>query len=283
MKPSLPLALSLSLLIGLPLTYGPALAQVQPTPSPQAAAPRVQPTLGLYVKPLPPPLASQLPDGVAIGQGLLVAQLVPDSPAAEAGVEQYDVLLTYGDQKLFSPQQLIKLVLADKPGNSVALTLLHRGTVSTVNVTLGEQPVPIAEQPRTPMQRMSQWWQWMHTPPVEPQRSPAAPLQRPGQPHRPMAWERLEQLSMKRLEDGRYQLELSYQETGGETRHRSYEGTPPEIRSHILQERDLPAHERNLMLKALDAQFAPRPRDEDQWPSGFPSFPFDMGSFFNRR
>ncbi|HEX3316094.1 MAG TPA: PDZ domain-containing protein [Gemmataceae bacterium] len=71
--------------------------------------------LGVSAEAISPALASQLSDVVPLGQVVLVADVVKDSPAAKAGLKSHDILLSLGDQKLYSPEQLAKLVHADKP------------------------------------------------------------------------------------------------------------------------------------------------------------------------
>ena len=87
----------------------------QPVPTIAAAAPAVQTAatgahLGVGVEAVPPVLAAQLPYTVPQGQGVLIGRVEPGSPAAAAGLQAYDILLSYGDQKLFSPDQLSALV-----------------------------------------------------------------------------------------------------------------------------------------------------------------------------
>ena len=60
------------------------------------------------------PLTFTLTEGVLPkGQGVLVVQVTPDTPAAKAGLRPRDILVNYDDQKLYSPEQLIKLGLKE--------------------------------------------------------------------------------------------------------------------------------------------------------------------------
>ncbi len=68
----------------------------------KTAAPKAA-HLGIGVESVPPALFSQLPDVLSKGQGVLVAQVAKDSPAAKAGLQPNDILLSFGDQKLYSP------------------------------------------------------------------------------------------------------------------------------------------------------------------------------------
>jgi len=79
-------------------------------------------------------------------QGLLVAGVVPDSPAAKAGLKQHDILLRANDIDLHEMHDLIDLVLAEgaKKGQ-IALEVLRKGERETVKLTPEERP---ADAPR---------------------------------------------------------------------------------------------------------------------------------------
>jgi len=78
-------------------------------------------------------------------QGLLVASLVPDSPAAKSGLKQHDILLRANDIDLHEMHDLIDLVLAEgaKKGQ-IALEVLRKGERETVYLTPEERPADAA-------------------------------------------------------------------------------------------------------------------------------------------
>lgn len=106
------------------------------TPSP------VRPTafLGVATSPVPPVLAAQL--GLPEGFGLVVDEVLADSPAVLAGVQQFDVLRLFNDQQLTEPSQLAALVRAAGKETSVALTLLRKGQEQKLSLKLTERPMP---------------------------------------------------------------------------------------------------------------------------------------------
>lgn len=144
MKPIPALALLAAL-----LAHGSALAQgprppVPPAPprpplppAPPAAAPHEPVTfLGLTATPAPQALTEQL--GLPSGFGLVVESVVPDSPAAAAGVQPYDLLQMLNDQKLTGSEQLAALVRSFPEGATVSLTLLRKGQEQKLTAKLGK-------------------------------------------------------------------------------------------------------------------------------------------------
>jgi serine protease Do len=119
-----------------------------PTPSlPQAPpgrherAPKVPVTfLGVETSQVPSVVSEQL--GLAKGLGLVVEYVVPDGPAAAAGIQQNDILKMLNDQILIEPSQLRKLLQTFSEGTEVTLTILRKGQEQKVTVKLAKKEVP---------------------------------------------------------------------------------------------------------------------------------------------
>jgi len=90
--------------------------------------------LGVSTEETSDALAAQL--GLQPGDGLLVAFVQPDSPAARAGLQKNDVLVEMGDQLLVHPSQFRKLVRRQKEGDKINLTLFRSGKKQSVSATL---------------------------------------------------------------------------------------------------------------------------------------------------
>ena len=105
--------------------------------------------LGVEISPTSPPMASQLrlPKDAA---GVVVEQVFPGSPAAKAGIQQYDLLLQLDDEDVAGTEQLQKLLSGHKPGESIPLTLLREGKRRTVEVQLSRRPLTPPQPPRRP-------------------------------------------------------------------------------------------------------------------------------------
>jgi hypothetical protein len=73
------------------------------------------------------------------GQGLLINQVVENSPAAKAGLKQYDVLLTCHDDPLAQIPDLAKII-EEKKGTALALRLIRGGKRIIIEVTPERRP-----------------------------------------------------------------------------------------------------------------------------------------------
>ncbi|MEV3989604.1 trypsin-like peptidase domain-containing protein [Streptomyces sp. NPDC049837] len=65
--------------------------------------------------------------------------VVPNGPAAKAGLKPGDVITKFGDRTIDSGPTLISEIWTHKPGDKVTLTYERGGKASTVDVTLGQR------------------------------------------------------------------------------------------------------------------------------------------------
>jgi hypothetical protein len=135
-----------------------AFAQTPPAPPapPAAPAPPAQPAipgmhdhdrgpkvpvtwLGVETSEVPRVVSEQL--GLARGFGLVVDYVVPEGPAAAAGVQQNDIIKMLNDQILTEPGQLSKLIRSYSDGTTVTLTVLRKGAEQKLTVKLAKHDV----------------------------------------------------------------------------------------------------------------------------------------------
>src|SRR5207247_6993045 len=104
-------------------------------------APKVPMTfLGVETSQVPDVVSEQL--GLVKGLGLVVEYVVPDSPAASAGIHQNDILKMLNDQILIEPSQLRKLLQTFSDGTDVTLTILRKGQEQKITVKLAKKEMP---------------------------------------------------------------------------------------------------------------------------------------------
>jgi S1-C subfamily serine protease len=94
--------------------------------------------LGVGVTTLTPQLAQQY--DVAASHGAMVSQVQADGPAAQAGLQQYDVITTFDGKDVSTDSDLISLISAHRPGDTVKVVFERGQDTHTVQVTLGSRP-----------------------------------------------------------------------------------------------------------------------------------------------
>ncbi|MCK5050627.1 MAG: PDZ domain-containing protein [Candidatus Cloacimonetes bacterium] len=71
--------------------------------------------------------------------GILISEVVKDSPADEAGLKDKDVLLTFAGEKIYTTDQLIKMLKNFKPEDKVALEVIRGKKTKKLKLILGEK------------------------------------------------------------------------------------------------------------------------------------------------
>jgi len=81
--------------------------------------------------------ALHLPASSSDDRGALVASVEPDSPAAKAGVQPGDVIVSVNGHHIGSQRELAINISQNPPGTDAALGIYRNGTTKNVNVTIG--------------------------------------------------------------------------------------------------------------------------------------------------
>jgi serine protease Do len=76
--------------------------------------------------------------GLKSRAGAIVAQVTPGGAAAKAGLEPGDVITQYNGRPVAKSDDLVKMVVATKPGTSVPVKVLRNKAEKTLNVTVEE-------------------------------------------------------------------------------------------------------------------------------------------------
>jgi serine protease Do len=90
------------------------------------------------IQPLTPELAKSF--GVKDTKGVLISDVIPDGPAAKAGVQPGDVLLEFEGKKMEVPADLQRAVGFTSPGATAKMKVLREKGDRTLEVKIGEAP-----------------------------------------------------------------------------------------------------------------------------------------------
>lgn len=257
------IAFALAAALALPPS-APVLAADTPATSAATSPARVQAMrgyLGVTINRLPDSVRAQLPDTIPQEQGILVEQVMKGSPAEKAGLQPFDILLQYNDQKLFSPDQFTRLVGSDSSGQPVKLTIVRGGVVSTLDVTLGKTPLTESMSRLSGYEPHSLHGYHRHH------------FNGPGQQAlqgKEETWESFDSLSLDKLSGDKYKAVIGYLAKDGTHKRLEFQGTREEIHQQILAQKDLPVTERDQLLDALTS------RDEVFPFMNWPDVPFDQ-------
>jgi len=133
-----------------------------PATPPARVEVRVEASAGSYwLGVLCAPVDALLKTHLELDAGVVVEQVVPDSPAAKAGIRENDILLRFGDVKLTDVECLVKAV-TENQDREVKLGLLREGKETTLSVKPAERPAEGIAIPVVP--RAGDWGQitnWM--------------------------------------------------------------------------------------------------------------------------
>jgi len=130
----------------------------EPAQTPTESGPVGDYWIGLQCHPVPPPVQAQLK--LSQDEGLFVASVVPDSPAMQAGVKEYDVLLKANDKPLGTVQDLVEAVQAAKD-QPLKLDLVRGGEKMTFEVKPTKRPEQPPAGPGAPGSEWEQMRRWI--------------------------------------------------------------------------------------------------------------------------
>jgi serine protease Do len=99
--------------------------------------------LGVAIQDLSSELATQF--GISDTKGVLVSDVMEDSPAKKAGFERADVIVEYDGKPMDSPTHLRNAVAQTPIGKKVSVKLIRDKKPKTIEVTIVEQPKSLGQ------------------------------------------------------------------------------------------------------------------------------------------
>ena len=93
--------------------------------------------------------------GYGLPQGAAVRSVTENGPAAEAGLQENDIITTVNGEAITGSNDLVKLVKAASAGDTLELTVYRQGQTVTLTLTVGEQktdalPTQTADETQQP-------------------------------------------------------------------------------------------------------------------------------------
>jgi hypothetical protein len=105
------------------------------------AAPQVdaeRPYIGVILDPVPEILSSHLK--LAVGEGLVISEVVAGGPAEKAGLTTNDIITRVNGESVGSSEEVRREVEKHGVGDQVKLEIVHGGEESEVTIVLGAAP-----------------------------------------------------------------------------------------------------------------------------------------------
>ena len=99
-----------------------------------------QPYLGVTVVDNSQAAADQL--NLSIDTGALLTKVYPGSTADQAGLQQYDVVVTFNGVDIANASDLVDAINTTDPGQQIQLEYVRGDSHETVTITVGERPSP---------------------------------------------------------------------------------------------------------------------------------------------
>ena len=104
--------------------------------------------LGVEPQTLTPELAQTL--GAGVTEGVLIAQVSPDSPAAKADLRNGDIITQVAGHAVKAREEVQEMIASMAPGDKVSLEIIRDGKAQTVEVVLGERTAAAMGEPAAP-------------------------------------------------------------------------------------------------------------------------------------
>ncbi|MCW8930277.1 MAG: PDZ domain-containing protein [Gammaproteobacteria bacterium] len=251
--------------------------QIEPLNSANSTKNQTDSWLGVWIENIPVSLGHHLLPLLKKDQGIIIKKISPNSPAAKAGLQPYDIIANFNDQAIFSRDQLIQLIKTTQPGNRVKLSLIRQGKLMTQDVMLEALPRKNQQSlnthshqnlPQTPFpgrfnhnfmndpffnsnfgrdfnqrfnQEMSQLRQQMEH------------LQQQMNQHNSQSnWSQFESVQIESLGNNKHRAEVKYKDSEGNEKNFKFEGNLDEMQQQIMNQTDMNDEKKRSLLNALD-------------------------------
>ena len=94
--------------------------------------------LGVYTQEVDDEMAEDY--DLTVDHGAIIDEIVDDSPAEEAGLEEDDIIIEFDGKVVRDDDDLSDLILDSRPGDTVSLTIIRDGKEQQIKVELERRP-----------------------------------------------------------------------------------------------------------------------------------------------
>jgi len=98
----------------------------------------VRPWIGIYGAEITPRVEKEY--DLAVDQGVYVFRVIPDSPAAESGLQQGDIIVQLTDETITNMNQLKSILRSYQVGDTVEITVYRKDKQREIELELGRLP-----------------------------------------------------------------------------------------------------------------------------------------------
>lgn len=239
--------------------------------------------LGIWIENIPASLGHHLLPILKNDQGILIKKISPDSPAAKAGLQPYDIISKFNDQEIFSQQQLTQLIRSTQPETKINLSIVRQGKLMVQEVILAALPernlIPDKSNshPQNFLPRSGRWQplpaplmndpffnsefnrdfsrdfnkrfhQEMHQ-----MRQQMNQLQQQmNQQGQQNSWSQFESIQIESTGENKHRAEVKYEDSEGNKKEFVFEGSLNEIQQQIMAQDNMDGDKKQNLLQALD-------------------------------
>ena len=100
--------------------------------------------LGIMIQDITPDLAESF--GITETNGVIVADVVPDSPAEKSGLKRGDIVKSFNGKAVDNAHSLSRAVAALGPESAATLEILRDGKPTSIKITIGTMPEDVGEK-----------------------------------------------------------------------------------------------------------------------------------------
>ncbi|NMB25071.1 MAG: PDZ domain-containing protein, partial [Firmicutes bacterium] len=98
----------------------------------------ISPWVGVYFNDITPEVARYFK--LRDSKGVILVEIIPDSPAEKAGLATYDIIRKVGDKDIDTADDFSQAIKETEPGDTVMFVVTRQGSTTLIPVEIGNRP-----------------------------------------------------------------------------------------------------------------------------------------------